>query len=163
MKKLLILSFIYLAAITVLKAQDITQQTISTCPEMQAGKVYTGKDIRAAKANFPEGVYVNGYGTSKHYPFAKITSPRMITVLYFSEEKDSEIIHLHANTFKPKNFAFDISQSYIFSDGKATATTTYGGSISLSPDKVLTINQTENGVETIAKIRLSGKTIENLD
>lgn len=142
------------------QAQTITKEIIEKCPEMKVGKVYTGKDVRASKKNFPKGIYVQGYGSDKNYPFAKITGKRSVVLFTFDDKYKGEIIYMHAYSYNRKNFKLNNSQSYIFNDGKANRATTYESTIQVNDKKEITIHQKENGKEKIGVYKVGKKRLE---
>ncbi|OJJ15829.1 hypothetical protein BKI52_36535 [marine bacterium AO1-C] len=157
MKKITMLMGL-LALVGVVQAQLITTKSvIEKCPEMEIGKVYTGKDVRAAKKNFPKGVYIAGYGTEKNYPFAKITGKKVTVLLTFEDKYKGEIVYMHAYTYRRKTNQLEQSQSYIYNDGKANRATTYKSTIKLTEDKELIIDSKENGKQKIGKYKLGKK------
>jgi len=157
MKKIAL--FIGLLTLTgIVQAQLITTQAIlAKCPEMEVGKIYTGKEVRAAQKNFPKGVYLIGYGSTKNYPFAKITGKKVTVLLTFEDQYKGEIVYMHAYTYRRKTNKLEQSQSYIYNDGKANRATTYKSTIQLTKDQELIIDAKENGKQKIGKYKLGKK------
>ncbi len=140
------------------QAQLISMKSIiEKCPEMEVGKIYTGKDVRAAKKNFPKGIYIIGQGTAKNYPFAKITGKKLVVLLAFEDPYKGDIVHMHAYAYRRKTNKLANSQSYIYNDGKANRATTYQSTLQLTKDQELIINTKENGKEKIGKYKLGKK------
>jgi len=157
MKKIAILvGFLVLTG--VVQAQLITTQSIlEKCPEMEVGKVYTGKEVRATKKNFPKGIYIIGHGSEKSYPFAKITGKKVTVLLTFEDQYKGEIVYMHAYTYRRKTNKLEQSQSYIYNDGKANRATTYKSTIQLTKDQELIIDTKENGKQKIGQYKLGKK------
>ena len=102
MKKIvLLINFVAFAYIA--QAQMGLKSILERCPEMEAGKLYTGKDVRAmAKKNFPKGIFIAGQGIETKYPFAKITGKKVVALLAFEDKYKGEIVYMHAYVFRKK-------------------------------------------------------------
>lgn len=161
MKKIMLL-LTFLGLLFSANAQNDAQEFISTCPEMQVGKVYTGEDIRASKKRFPKGAYFVGYGSNKQYRFAKITGKKTAVLLTFEDKYKGEIIYMHAYVYnhKSKNYELLQSVSYIYNDGKADSRTTYESTIELTAENQLIINEKENGRLKTKTYRIGKKRLE---
>ena len=72
------------------QAQSYTKKVLATVPELEVGKVYTGKDVLATKKLFPDGVAI---GDETVYPVAKLTGRRAVVIFYFRKQYSADIMY----------------------------------------------------------------------
>lgn len=152
--------FTFIFAVFTIKAQTNIKEIIEATPEMKKGKIYTGKDVRDSKKNYPQGAYIASAGTEKEYPFAKILTKKSIILFAFNEKYDGEIVYMHVYTYDLKNYEKVLSASYVFNDGKATEKTTYTSTIELTLEDKLIIKEKENSKLKVKKYTVGKKRLE---
>lgn len=133
------------------QAQSYTKKVLEKVPELEVGKVYNGKDVRAAKSMFPDGVEVDD---EKAYPFAKLTGRRSVVIFYF--RISGEVIYMDATSLRKKNLQPENVNRYIYNDGKI-GKTVYKSTLTMNKKKVVTITEDENGKVTTKRYRIEGR------
>lgn len=157
MKKLQILIVLALFILTTasLQAQEYTKKVVNKLPELEAGKVYTGKDVRASKALFPDGVAL-GKREKLVYPFAKLTGRKVVVILYYTWEQNGEIIYMSATALRKKTMQPTNVSHYLYTHGKV-GKATYTSTLSVNKKGVISFNEIENGKQKTSRYRIEGK------
>ncbi|HAS38868.1 MAG TPA: hypothetical protein DCS93_00245 [Microscillaceae bacterium] len=135
------------------QAQSYTKKVLEKVPELEVGKVYTGKDIRAAKKLFPEGVAIEDETV---YPFAKLTGRRVVVIFYFRVQSNADFIHIDATSLRKKNLQPEHVNRYLYSHGKI-GDTDYTSTFSMDKKKIVTFKQIKNGKISIKRYRIERK------
>ncbi|OJJ20239.1 hypothetical protein BKI52_17370 [marine bacterium AO1-C] len=135
------------------QAQSYTKKVLAKTPELEVGKVYTGKNIRAAKKLFPDGVAIDDETV---YPFAKLTGRRVVVIFYFRVQSNADFIHVDATALRKKNLQPENVNRYLYSHGKI-GDTDYTSTFSMNKKKIITFKQIKNGKVSTQRYRIEGK------
>jgi len=135
------------------QAQSYTKKVLERVPELEIGKVYTGKDVRAAKKHFPDGVAIDDETV---YPFAKLTGRRVVVIFYFRVQSNADFIHMDATSLRKKNLQPEHVNRYLYSHGKI-GDTEYASTFSMNKKKIVTFKQIKNGKTSTQRYRIEGK------
>ena len=136
-----------------LQAQSYTKKVLTKIPELEKGKVYTIKDLKAAQLLYPDGVDLDDETV---YPFAKITGRRVVVILYFRKQRGTEGLHLDATTLRKKKLQPVHVTRYLCTFGKI-GKRVYTSTISMDKKKIVSFNEVENGKTNTKRYRLEGK------
>lgn len=140
------------------QAQTTIEEYIKACPEMEVGKLYTGKDVRAVKKYY-KGAYIFKHQLVEQFPFAKITKGDYVHVLIFDNEFDGALIHLHVYTYN-KNYQKISSSNYVYSDGEEFSGVIHRATIELTEKDKIIINQAKGGTYKQHSYQVKKKSFE---